>query len=128
MRWSTALCALALAGAACRGEPEVLPAELLGTWRTQNPEFRNSFFELREGWVVFGADGYTASMHPIHRVASKRSEASTEFAIEYLVDDGAALPLLLVYTPGSPPRLRVGRRPDAWVPESAAHWLAKEPS
>jgi hypothetical protein len=127
VRWQTAVGLLALGVIAC-GATETLPPELLGTWRTDNPVLRESYFELREGWVVFGADRYRASMHPIRSVASTRSGGSTEYDIEYTDEDGAFLPLHLVYTPGSPPRLRVGQRPDAWVPESAAHWLKEEPS
>ena len=79
-----ALCVLAVAALSCGGEPERLPAELIGTWRTASPDLRESYFELREGWVVFGADRYRLSMYPIHRVESSRAGGATEYAIEYL--------------------------------------------
>src|SRR5687768_9231714 len=123
-----ALCVLAVAALACGSEPPQLPAELIGTWRTQSPDLRESYFELREGWVVFGADRYRISMHPIHSIESTRSGTATAYAIEYLTEDGAALPLQLVYSPGTPPRLQIGRRRDAWFPESKASSTAKEAS
>jgi hypothetical protein len=130
-----ALCLLAVATLAC-GEPERLPAELIGIWRTPSPGFLDSYFELRDGWVVFGADRYRISMYPIHRIESSRSGDTTEYAIEYVTEDDAILPLVLVYTPattpgstpGTPPSLKVGRRPELWFPESQADWLQKEAS
>jgi hypothetical protein len=122
-----ALCVLALAALAC-GEPERLPAELIGVWRSPNPEFRESYFELREGWVVFGADHYRISMYPIQRIQSSRTDDGTQYSIDYQTEDGAVLPLVLVYSTGQSPRLQVGRRKDLWVPESQASWLAKEES
>ena len=124
-----ALCALVVAALAGCNEPERLPAALIGVWRTPNPEFRESYFELREGWVVFGADRYQITMYPIHRIESSRSGDATEYAIEYETEDGEVLPLVLVYLPGmppQPPQLQVGHRSDLWVPESQASWLAKE--
>ena len=120
------MCVLAAAAIACGGGPEPLPAELIGTWRTSNPDFRESYFELREGWVVFGADRYQISMYPIQGIESSRTGAATEYAIEYETEDGAVLPLLLVYSPGSPPTLQVGRRRDLWVPASHADPVAEE--
>lgn len=126
MRAHGALCALALIAIACGAEPTGVPRELLGIWRNPNPEFRESYFELREGWVLFGADRFQMSMYPVHRVESAPTAAGTEYRIEYLAEDGDALPLVLVHQPGPRTTLQVGRRPDRWVPESEATWLAKE--
>src|SRR5262245_30120367 len=123
-----AVCLLALAALAC-GEPEKLPKELIGVWRT--PSFVESYFELREGWVVFGADRYQISMYPIHRIESHRSGDTTEYAIDYATEDDTMLHIVLVYTPATPvapPTLQVGRRSELWIPESKADWLVKEAS
>lgn len=128
MGWRPWVAALSLLAFGCGAAPESLPAEMIGIWRTDNPILRESYFELREDWVVFGADRFRADMHPIRRIESERAGASIRYEIEYTDEAGDTLPLHLVFTPGRPPTLRVGQRPDAWVPESAAHWLSKETS
>jgi hypothetical protein len=116
-----ALCsgALALGTAAC-GTPEALPPQIYQVWRNPDPAYRDRYFELREGWVIFGTGSYTSTMYPIQGIDVERAGIRTEFNIEYLADDGALVPLRIVYTPGPPAQLQLGSRRDTWVPESAA--------
>lgn len=112
--------------AACGDGTEALPPELLGVWRTEAPRYRDGHFELRENWVVFGASRFEESTHRIRSVRSSDAGDSTGYRIEYALDDGETALLSLLYTPGRPPQLRVGRREAPWVPEASAHWLEED--
>jgi hypothetical protein len=121
--------ATALLLAACAEPPsEPLPQDLLQVWRTQAPGYRDRYFELREGWVVFGTGRYTIALYAIGKVTSDVEDGVTRYAIEYRATDGAILPLEVAYTPGNPASLQVGLQPDVWIPETHAHWLKKDAS
>jgi len=106
--------------------PESLPEELLQVWRTPGPRYRDRYFELREGWLVFGTGRYTSALHSIQKVTSEPATSSTRYTIEYRTRDGAVLPLEILHTPGSPAKLLLGNQPHAWIPEKHARWLEEE--
>lgn len=115
----SAVCLLAVAS--CTPE-ETLPPELLQTWRNPKPAYHGRYFELREGWVVFGTGRFTNEMHPIESVESTRRGATTEYVVRYKIED-TFVDLRITHAPGPPASLRLGQRDDVWVPESAATWL-----
>jgi len=108
------------------GASEPLPDDLIQVWRNPAPGYKDRYFEIRKDWVLFGTSDFTFKMHPIERVQSERVGKTTEFTIEYRADDGEAVPVRLVYSPGSPPHLRIGIREDLWIPEKFASWLKKD--
>lgn len=110
----------------CGSDP--LPDDLIQVWLNPAPGYRDRYFEIREGSIVFGTGAYSLRIHSIERVRLQRVGEATEIAIEYRADDGETVPLNLVYTPGSPPRLRIGSRKDQWIPEKYADWLKDEKS
>ena len=113
---------------ACGSPNDPLPEEVICIWRNSAPGYADNYFEIRRDAILIGIDAYQFKMHQIVSVQSTPSPGLTEFRIEYRADDGEAVPLLLAYTPGNPPRLRIGARPDQWVPEEHAHWLKKKAS
>ncbi|MBW2391114.1 MAG: hypothetical protein JRG89_22155 [Deltaproteobacteria bacterium] len=119
---------LFLVASACGSPNDPLPEEVIRVWRNPAPGFAENYFEIREDSILIGIDAYQFKMHSIASVESTASRGLTEFRIEYMADDGEAVPLLLVFTPGNPPRLQIGARPDQWVPEEHAHWLKNEAS
>jgi len=127
MRFALVVAVLLLV--ACAEAPsEPLPGDLFQVWRTQAPGYRDRYFELRDGWVVFGTGRYTSALHAIQKVTSDAEAGSTRYTIEYRADDGETLPLEILYTPGNPATLHVGLQPDAWIPETHARWLEKDAS
>jgi len=117
---------LLFAAFACGAPNDPLPEEVIRIWRNPAPGYADNYFEIRKDSILIGIDEYQFKMHPIVSVQSNPSRGQTEFRIEYTADDGEAVPLLLVYMPGNPPTLRIGARPDQWIPEEHAHWLEKE--
>lgn len=106
--------------------PEPLPDDLIQVWRNPAAGYKDHYFEIREEWVLFGTSDFGFKIHPIQSVHSKTVGKATEITIEYQADDGEAVPVFLVYTPGSPPHLRIGARPELWVPEKFASWLNED--
>lgn len=118
---------LLLAISGCGGDAsEPLPEDLIQVWRNPAPGYEDRYFEIREQWVLFGTSDFTFKMHPIESVQSQHVDKVTKFTIEYRAADGESVPVHLVYTPGSPPHLRIGAREDLWVPEKFASWLKDE--
>ncbi len=110
------------------GSSDPLPEELFQVWRNPAPGYRDTYFEVRRGSIIFGTGTYTFNSHPIRGVRSRRVGKTTEFTIEYRANDGETVLVNLLHTPGSPPRLRIGARPDQWIPEKYADWLKQENS
>ena len=117
---------LLFAPVGCGSDP--LPGDLIQVWRNPAPGYRDLYFEIREGAIVFGTGDHSSRMHSIESVQLQRVGGATEIAIEYRAEDGEAVPLNLVHTPGSPPRLQIGSRKDQWIPEKHADWLKDEQS
>jgi hypothetical protein len=121
--------ASALGLAACAASPpETLPAEILTVWRTAAPGYADRFFELRDGWVVFGTGQSTNTAYPIEGIRSNTQFDGTRYTIEYRAEDGALVPLEIFYIPGRPATIRVGRQLNVWVPEANAGWVRKRRS
>ena len=114
----------ALAG--CGSDP--LPDDLIQVWRNPAQGYSDRYFEVREGSIIFGTGAHSSKMHSIERVRSQRVGETTELTIEYRADDGETVPLNLVHTPGSPPQLRIGSRPDQWIPDTYIGSLKDEKS
>ena len=110
----------------CGSDP--LPGDLIQVWRNPAPGYRDRFFEIQEGWIIFGSSVDSYKAHSIEGVRLRRVGETTEIAIEYRADDGETVPLNLVHTPGSPPQLRIGSRPDQWIPDTYIGSLKDERS
>ena len=109
---------LLLAAAGCGNiASEPIPDGLIQVWRNPAPGYQDRYFEVRWDSVLFGLSNSAPKMHPIETVQSEKLGKTTKLEIEYRADDGEPVPLYLEYTPGSPPKLRIGVREDLWIPE-----------
>ena len=120
--------ALVLAIIGCGTASDPLPEDLIGVWRNPAPGYEDRFFEVREGWVLFGVGKFDSRMHPIESIHADEVGSTTKLTIEYRAEDGEPVPLELVYVKGNPPHLRIGAREDRWIPEKFASWLQDEES
>ena len=85
------------------GDPNadvVLPAELLGIWRTEAPKYADSFFELSAPELVFGTeDRAVRSLHRIDRVTRRTDTQGVLYTIWYATaeDRGSTQPFRLYH-------------------------------
>jgi hypothetical protein len=122
-RYELALLSLLFAAFACSSPNDPLPEEMIGRWRNPAPGYDDNYFEIRTRSIVIGVNKYESKFHPIVSVEATTSGGAVEFRIEYATDEGGVAPLLVALEPGSPPRIRIGARPDRWVREDQAHLL-----
>jgi hypothetical protein len=128
LRHRLAWAPLLLAALACGSPSDPLPEGMVGIWRNPAPGYAENYFEIRTDAILFGLEKYEFNLHAIASVQAEPSDGHTDIRIEYTTNNGETAPLLLVFIPGDPPRLRIGARPEQWIPEEHASWLKKEAS
>ena len=69
-------------------EVEVLPAELVGTWRTEDPRYATRFFEIKDDQVLFqtGEGVIDFTVHTIRRTTAVSDEIGLLYTFEYTVE------------------------------------------
>lgn len=82
MRSIVALAFLALGGAACGGSPEV-PAELIGTWRTESPPYEGRTFEISPDTIRFDTGGGELTAHPIGKLEAWAEGGGVAYDLRY---------------------------------------------
>ena len=77
-----------VAGCEQDAELEVLPTELVGTWRTEDPRYATRFFEIKDDQVLFqtGEGVIDFTVHSIRRVTAVSDEIGLLYTLEYNVD------------------------------------------
>ena len=77
-----------VAGCEQDAELEVIPAELIGTWRTQDPRYVTRSFEISDDKVIFrtGEGVIDFTVHTIGRTTAESDEIGLLYTLEYNVD------------------------------------------
>jgi len=100
----------------CALEPDPVPQEILGIWRTDAPRHRDRTFEIRDDAVIFGTGKFSAPrLHVLVRVEHRDDvgdwQASMLFYREY---DGSIAELELQYQTQPKLRLRFLHHAEFW--------------
>lgn len=77
-----ALACFALACAACGVAPEV-PGELIGTWGTESPPYRDRSFEISPDTIRFDTGGGERTAHPIGKLEAREEDGRVAYDLEY---------------------------------------------
>jgi len=117
---------LALAVFACGPPNDPLPDAMIGIWRNPAPGYEENTFEVRRHAIVIGIDQYQSVFHPILSVEEVTEDGDREFRIVYATEGGGESPMTVAFVAGTPPRLRIGARPDQWVREDQAPLLRED--
>jgi hypothetical protein len=101
---------------ACEPALEPPPAELVGTWRTAAPRYRDRVFEIREDAVVFGTGRFSGSR--LHLLLGVERDEPVDgwdvYRLHYREYDGAITPLEIHLWPGGSGTLRFANRAERW--------------
>lgn len=107
------LCAVLLV--VCTGET-VVPAHLVGVWKTSEPKFAGCRIEFSEGGLILGlADGKEAWCR-IERIESvEESGRRVEYTIRYRDEEGQKSELRFLYDPHSGGTLQLKNHSEIWA-------------
>ena len=113
------LAAVVLAG--CGGAGDPVPPELLQIWTTEAPAYKDRYFELRDGMLVFGTGRHTFVIHIVKGVEATRiDQSSVEYVFDYRDVDGEIAQVQFVHTTGTPPTIRMANHNEVWIPQHNA--------
>ena len=90
-----------------------IPEELLGTWKTSEPKYADTFIELMRDSIIFGLAEGPPKVHPVLAVEKSRENGNLLYTILYLDEERERYKFSFYYYPA-------GRGNDA-VEESAGH-------
>lgn len=82
---------------ACSSVQETLPAELLGTWTTQDPSYEDRFMQIFKDRIYFGTGQDDPSPNAIIAVSTEYQDDLAICTIDYQEPDGDEYRLLLRY-------------------------------
>jgi len=92
--WSLLMLPMLLA---CGTVQETLPAELLGTWTTEDPSYEDRFMQIFKDRIYFGTGQGDPSPNSIIAVSTEYQDDSAVCTIDYQEPDGDEYRLLLRY-------------------------------
>ena len=108
--WLTALLLVAVVAGCGGAATAAVPAELLGTWKTDAPSHAHAFLRIDATEIVFGTSEPQPDRHTIVGVDSEPEPSGTLYTIMYRVDDKVAQ-LAVSYEQVDGPALRLRNRP-----------------
>ena len=86
--WLVLLCLPLLVPGCGRGRIKEVPPELLGVWRTEAPDYRDRFMEIRLTEIVFGTGAGTSDTYPINGLRREEDAGHIEYTIYYDNEEG----------------------------------------
>ena len=99
-----------------------VPPELIGTWTTDAPAYRNRYLEISPVRLVFGTGRGSSQRHRLAGARREPSEAGTTevgYALIYATPGGRSAELPLLFTPESG-SIRLAYREEIWSRTPAA--------
>jgi hypothetical protein len=119
--WLLAIVAGSLAMGCQAREPVAVPRQLHGVWKTQEPKYADTYFELREGDVVLGSEAGRSAPHRVTTVTAEPQEGATFYRITYRnAAEGVDDTLVFYHYPAPGGLIRFKSQQDiAWRKEGA---------
>jgi hypothetical protein len=62
---------------------KTIPEELLGTWKTSDPKYADTYLELKRDTIVFGLAEGPPKVHSVLAVEKSREKGNLLYGIEY---------------------------------------------
>ena len=72
------------------GKKEVMSDEMIGTWKTSDPEYKGTYFELTQAKIIFGTLEGDVNANTIKKIKKKKIPDTEEilFTITYVNIEG----------------------------------------
>jgi hypothetical protein len=93
-------------------EPQMLPAQVLGEWRTNEPRYEGRFLKLDSDQVTIGLGGEAPDQREhIQTVSLTPPDSPTDYVIGLRTSDGAEDSIALQFSPRNGGELRLKSQP-----------------
>jgi hypothetical protein len=96
-RWLLLLSMLLLVPGCGRERIKEAPPELLGVWRTDHPDYRDRYMEIRPREIVFGTGAGTSATYLINRLRLSETESRIDYTIYYDNEEGQEYAFSIIY-------------------------------
>lgn len=93
-------------------QPQALPDQMIGEWRTGEPRFQGRFMKLETGQITFGLGGIAPDrVEHIEKVSAASNKNPFEYTIRLKTVDGATDSIVLQFSPQNGGELRLKSQP-----------------
>ena len=123
LRWLFIAAAILILFPGCRSREEVvIPPELVGIWKTEDPRYENRYFEFTPGTLTLGRGEERTEIHPIRSIKKSQDVHGTLYAVGYMnYAENFEDILLFYYDPGEGGTIRFKNLPEiVWAKEKRA--------
>jgi len=105
---------------ACRSQPTTLPAELIGTWRTDHPKYAGLYFQITPGSFTFSTpegsvETYTLTAYQQIETTTHRNKKNVKHLLRGTKQDQETELALLYDTSGGGAIRFANRGPMVWI-------------
>ena len=88
-----------------------IPEELLGTWKTSEPKYADTFIELTRDTIVFGLAEGPPKVHAVLAVEKSQENGNLLYTIRYLDEEGERYKFSFYYHPAGDGTLQWKNQP-----------------
>jgi len=99
---------------------KTIPEELLGTWKTPDPKYADTYIELRRDTIVFGLAEGPPKVHSVLAVEKSREKGNLLYTIRYQDEEREHFKFSFYYDPSGEGTLQ-------WKNQPGIAWTKKQP-
>jgi hypothetical protein len=93
-------------------QPQTLPVQMFGEWKTQEPRYQGRFIRLDKGQITFGLGGLAPdNSERIEKVKTAPAKTPTDYVLELKAADGTPDSITLLFSPENGGELRIKNQP-----------------
>ena len=100
--------------AGCSARLEQIPAELVGTWTTDAPDYAGRYLEISATGLSFGTGDGRANWNSLRGARIESNDDGTLYVLHYDSVDGAPAELSIAYSPELD-AIRLAHREAVWT-------------
>jgi hypothetical protein len=99
---------------------KTIPEDLLGTWKTSEPKYADTFIELMRDSIIFGLAEGPPRVHPVLAVEKLREKGNLLYTIRYQDEERESYNFSFYYDPSGGGTLQ-------WKNQPGILWTKQQP-
>jgi hypothetical protein len=93
-------------------QPQTLPVQMFGVWKTQEPRYQGRFIRLDNSQITFGLGGLAPdNSERIEKIKMVSPKTPTDYVLELKAADGTPDSITLLFSPENDGELRIKNQP-----------------